>query len=106
MDKHTSESEWPQLATASDEVERAARSAGEAEQEGTAVDERAKDDLLAVNASARKLARQLDMLSQRYDSGNVLEPSDVHVALDQAAAAAEDLATCTKAAARAIEDQS
>jgi hypothetical protein len=57
-----------------------------------------------TDASAR-LARALDALATEYDAPGLGDPSTVHVALDQAAAAAEDLGACTKLAARAIESE-
>ncbi|GAB3291108.1 hypothetical protein [Parasphingorhabdus pacifica] len=102
MDRQTSESAWQQLSTAADEVGKVSRPpelVGDAEES-----ERVQRNLRAVTVSARKLARFLDALAQRYDSPNAAEPSDAQVALDQAAAAAEDLATCSKAAVRAIEE--
>ena len=64
----------------------------------------ARDALLVVTAAGARLARQLDMLANEYDAPGLVEPSAVHIALDQAAAAAEDLGNCTKVAAQAIED--
>ncbi|SFS81998.1 hypothetical protein [Saccharopolyspora flava] len=65
---------------------------------------RARDALLDLSAASARLARQLDLLAA--DSGGAgAEPPEVHVALDQAAAAAEDLGNCTRVAARAIEDE-
>lgn len=63
----------------------------------------AREALLAVTAAGARLARQLDMLASRYATPNAAEPSAVHVALDQAAAAAEDLGNCAKVAAQAID---
>lgn len=65
---------------------------------------RARDALLDLSAASARLARQLDLLAA--DSGGAgSEPPEVHVALDQAAAAAEDLGNCTRVAARAIDDE-
>ncbi|MGP4018973.1 hypothetical protein [Saccharopolyspora sp. 5N708] len=65
----------------------------------------AKEALLVVATAGARLARQLDTLASAYASPNVAEPSEVQIALDQAAAAAEDLGNCAKVAARAIEDE-
>ncbi|MGI8313093.1 hypothetical protein [Saccharopolyspora hattusasensis] len=64
----------------------------------------AREALLAVTAAGARLARQLDLLAASYETPNAAEPSAVHVALDQAAAAAEDLGNCAKVAAQAIDD--
>ncbi|MEV0699748.1 hypothetical protein AB0I53_17830 [Saccharopolyspora sp. NPDC050389] len=63
----------------------------------------AREALLAVTAAGARLARQLDMLASAYHSPHAGQPSEVNVALDQAAAAAEDLGNCAKVAAQAIE---
>ncbi|QUH06128.1 hypothetical protein HUO13_21195 [Saccharopolyspora erythraea] len=65
----------------------------------------AQEALLLVTAAGNKLARQLDLLANRYSGAGLVQPSEVQVALDQAAAAAEDLGNCTKVAAQAIEDE-
>ncbi|CAM02812.1 hypothetical protein [Saccharopolyspora erythraea] len=65
----------------------------------------AQEALLVVTAAGNKLARQLDLLAHRYSGSGLVQPSEVQVALDQAAAAAEDLGNCTKVAAQAIEDE-
>ncbi|PKW17381.1 hypothetical protein [Saccharopolyspora spinosa] len=64
----------------------------------------AREALLAVTTAGARLARQLDILASSYETLNAAEPSAVHVALDQAAAAAEDLGNCAKVAAQAIDD--
>ena len=102
MGKESSESAWQQLATATGGVGRAARSAASPSADEV---QEVQEDLREVTASAHRLAQFLDTLANRFDSTHPAEPSDAHVALDQAAAAAEDLATCSKAALLAIEDQ-
>ncbi|RKT88192.1 hypothetical protein SAMN05421805_101370 [Saccharopolyspora antimicrobica] len=64
----------------------------------------AREALLHITATSARLARQLDGLAAACEQPNSTEPSEVHVALDQAAAAAEDLGNCTKVAAQAIYD--
>ncbi|MCI2416478.1 hypothetical protein MOQ72_03505 [Saccharopolyspora sp. K220] len=64
----------------------------------------AREALLIVTAAGARLARQLDILASAYASPDVAEPSEVQIALDQAAAAAEDLGRSAKVAAQAIED--
>ncbi|GAA4881158.1 MULTISPECIES: hypothetical protein [Saccharopolyspora] len=66
--------------------------------------EAARQALLALTAAGARLARQLDTLAARYESTSVAEPSATQVALDQAAAAAEDLGLSTRVAAQAIEE--
>lgn len=64
-----------------------------------------REALLAITATSARLARQLDgLVAACKQPANSTEPSAVHVALDQAAAAAEDLGNCTKVAAQAIYD--
>ncbi|MFC7340252.1 hypothetical protein [Saccharopolyspora griseoalba] len=65
---------------------------------------RAREALLDLSAASARLARELDQLAADTARGGI-EPADSHVALDQAAAAAEDMGNCTRAAARAIEDE-
>ncbi|MGW1675907.1 hypothetical protein [Saccharopolyspora sp. NPDC002376] len=64
----------------------------------------AREALLVITATSARLARQLDGLASTFKQPNTAEPSAVHVALDQAAAAAEDLGNSTKVAAQAIYD--
>ncbi|MDA3643042.1 hypothetical protein LZ318_19780 [Saccharopolyspora indica] len=64
----------------------------------------AREALLLITATSARLARQLDGLAAACEQPNSTEPSEAHVALDQAAAAAEDLGNCTKVAAQAIYD--
>lgn len=65
----------------------------------------AREALLLLTSTAAGLARQLDMLANAYASPGVAESSELHTALDQAAAAAEDLGTCTSVAAQAIVEE-
>lgn len=65
----------------------------------------AREALLMLTSTAAALARQLDMLANTYASPGVAESSELHTALDQAAAAAEDLGTCTSVAAQAIVEE-
>jgi prefoldin subunit 5 len=88
------------IAQAGQQLESSARSLDRTPAEITT----ARDALLAVTAAGARLARQLDVLASAYKTSNIAEPSAVHVALDQAAAAAEDLGNCTKVAAQAIDD--
>ncbi|MGW3469662.1 hypothetical protein ACWDKQ_14590 [Saccharopolyspora sp. NPDC000995] len=87
------------IAQTGGKLEQSAREAG-APPEITA----AREALLAVTAAGARLARQLDIMASSYETPNAAEPSAVHVALDQAAAAAEDLGNCAKVAAQAIDD--
>ncbi|MBB5158379.1 hypothetical protein [Saccharopolyspora phatthalungensis] len=87
------------IAQAGRKLEGSARGVGQTPVEVTA----AREALLVVTAAGARLARQLDVLASAYESSNVAEPSTVHVALDQAAAAAEDLGNCAKVAAQAID---
>lgn len=64
----------------------------------------ARDALLDIAGRGHRLAHLLDSLAYRYAAPGRARPPDAHVALDQAAAAAEDLGNCAKAAAHAIED--
>jgi hypothetical protein len=65
---------------------------------------RAREALLDLSAASARLARELDQLAADAHKGGIV-PTDSHVALDQAAAAAEDMGSCTRAAARAIADE-
>lgn len=68
-------------------------------------DERAAahEALLTLTAASGRLAQALDVLASEYAVPGRAEPSTAHIALDQAAAAAEDLSACTRLAARAID---
>ncbi|MCX2730262.1 hypothetical protein OOZ19_08425 [Saccharopolyspora sp. NFXS83] len=65
----------------------------------------ARDALLDVAVRGHRLALVLDGLAHRYATPGTARPSEAHVALDQAAAAAEDLGNCAKAAAAAIAEE-
>ncbi|GAA2794269.1 hypothetical protein [Saccharopolyspora taberi] len=91
------------IASASEGLELAAR-----RQAGTPAEiDAAREALEVVTAAGNGLARQLDALSNRFSEAGaaLVRPSEVHVALDQAAAAAEDLSHATRVAAQAIADQ-
>lgn len=64
-----------------------------------------REALLRVTAAASHLARVLDGLADEHRPSSVERTPDVLVALDQAAAAAEDLASCTRSAASAFDDE-
>jgi hypothetical protein len=64
----------------------------------------AREALLVIAAAGARLAHQLDALASTYESPNATEPSEVQIALDQAAAASEDLGNCARVAAQAIEE--
>jgi hypothetical protein len=65
---------------------------------------RVRSTLLRLTTASERLTGLLDALASHYDLPGRAEPPTMHVALDQAAAAAEDLATCAKAAAEATDD--
>lgn len=65
---------------------------------------RVRATLLRLTTASERLTDLLDALASHYDAPGRAEPPTMHVALDQAAAAAEDLATCAKAAAEATDD--
>ncbi|GGI91282.1 hypothetical protein GCM10011581_30430 [Saccharopolyspora subtropica] len=89
------------IAQAGRRLEESSRRLAESPEELTT----ARDALRLLTAVGSRLARQLDTLANAYSTPNQAEPSAVHIALDQAAAAAEDLGNCTKVAAQAIEDE-
>ncbi|MEU6133139.1 hypothetical protein ABZ805_28505 [Saccharopolyspora sp. NPDC047091] len=64
-----------------------------------------RDALLDVAVRGHRLALLLDGLARRHATPGTARPADAHVALDQAAAAAEDLGNCVQAAAAAIAEQ-
>lgn len=66
---------------------------------------RRRETLWRVITASKQLARSLDALARQYDEPTAAEPSAVHVALDQAAAAAEDVATCAKVAVQALDER-
>ena len=66
----------------------------------------AQDALVGVAAAGRRLAKALDGLATQYERPHANRSSEVHIALDQAAAAAEDLANSTRIAAQALADES
>src|SRR5690606_14176909 len=88
------------IAQAGGQLETSARHIKSTEELATA-----QEALFAITRAGARLARQLDLLANEYESPSLSEPSAVYVALDQAAAAAEDLRNCTKVAAPAIEDR-
>ena len=106
----TSSSGWRELGATADAIARAsedvdrlvARTPGSPEELAAA-----REALQVVTVAGNRLARQLDVLSNRYAAAGsaLVAPSEVHVALDQAAAAAEDLSHATRVAAQAIADQ-
>lgn len=103
MDEQRPESAWRELVMTEEGASTSARST---QVPGVPEDpEHVRDRLLEITSSAFSLARFLDGLASQYHRVGTARPSDVHVALDQAAAAAEDLATCTKAAVLALEDE-
>lgn len=59
--------------------------------------------LLVLTDAGHQLARTLDSLADYYDAPGVPEPTTVYVALEQAAAAAEDLGVCIRRAAQALD---
>lgn len=65
----------------------------------------AQDALVGVAAAGRRLAKALDGLASQYERPHANRSSEVHIALDQAAAAAEDLANSTRVAAQALADE-
>lgn len=101
-------SRWQELRTTA-EAQRGAGEQLEAASGRAAVSDadraRARESLLMLTSTAAALARQLDMLANTYASPGVAESSDLHTALDQAAAAAEDLGACTSVAAQAIVEE-
>ncbi|MGW5641490.1 hypothetical protein ACWEV3_03535 [Saccharopolyspora sp. NPDC003752] len=100
-------SRWQDVGTTGEVISQAGRELERAARKGRAPGEpaAAREALLAVTAAGARLARQLDMLAAAYKTPNPAEPSELHVALDQAAAAAEDLGNCAKVAAQAILDE-
>ncbi|RCW46174.1 hypothetical protein DFQ14_102477 [Halopolyspora algeriensis] len=62
-----------------------------------------RDALLTVTEVGTKLAKLLDALATQYENPGVPEQRVAHLALDQAAAAAEDLGACTRRAAQALQ---
>ena len=64
-----------------------------------------QDALLGVASAGRKLAKALDGLANQYERPHANQSSEVHIALDQAAAAAEDLAHSTRIAAQSLAEE-
>lgn len=60
------------------------------------------ETLLTVTEVGTKLAKLLDALAAQYKKPGVPEQRAAHLALDQAAAAAEDLGVCSRRAAHAL----
>lgn len=71
---------------------------------GTRIDpeQGSRESLLDVTEIGRQLAALLDALAEEYDHPGIPEQRTVQVALDQAAAAAEDLSACVYRAAEAM----
>lgn len=63
----------------------------------------AHDALLTVTEVGTKLANLLDALAAQYENPGVPEQRMVHLALAQAAAAAEDLGVSSRTAAQALQ---
>ncbi|MFR9729754.1 hypothetical protein ACL03H_11040 [Saccharopolyspora sp. MS10] len=61
-----------------------------------------RDALLDVAVRGHRLAHALDDLALRYATPGTARPAAAHVALDQAAAAAEDLGNCVRDAVAAL----
>jgi hypothetical protein len=107
MDGSTAASVWNEVAETNEVIAQAATTFNSDAVETTSEQgdlDRAREALLVLTSASKKLARLLDALASHYDAPDMPEPPKVHVALDQAAAAADDLGTCAKAAARAIDD--
>ncbi|MGJ7908430.1 hypothetical protein ACOQFL_18350 [Actinopolyspora sp. H202] len=67
--------------------------------------ERSHELLRTVTLIGDRLAVLLDGLAKRHENPGVPEQRAVHLALDQAAAAAEDLGECARRAARTLEEE-
>lgn len=65
----------------------------------------AREMLESVTAIGARLARLLDNLATQYEVPGVPEQHSVQVALDQAAAAAEDLGSCARRAVQTLQEQ-
>lgn len=65
----------------------------------------AREMLESVTAIGTRLARVLDSLATQYEIPGVPEQHAVHIALDQAAAAAEDLGACARRAVQTLQEQ-
>lgn len=97
--------QWHNLSTAAEVVEQAAGKHDELHggvRSDTSSAE-AHEVLLRVTSAGRHLAALLDDLADQYGAIPQLEPTALSVALDQAAAAAADMAACTSFAARSLD---
>ena len=65
----------------------------------------ARDALLVLTTAGDRLAKLLDALASYYDAPGMPQPTSAYVALEQAAAAAEDLGVSTRRAAQALRGQ-
>lgn len=103
----SSVSAWHDVATAAEVIAQAAGTHERLAAADNVAEERAeaRDVLLRVTAAGKQLARVLDELADHYGVPAAAEPSAAYIALDQAAAAAEDMGACTTVAAQAIQDQ-
>lgn len=117
MDGSVTSSVWTEVAEVNEALAQSAFDENRLFHENKTFDENGVDDasvhadlarvrttLLRLTTASERLTGLLDALASHYDAPGRAEPPTMHVALDQAAAAAEDLATCAKAAAEATDD--
>jgi hypothetical protein len=107
MDGNTAASVWNEVAETNELINHAVTVFDRDAVSGVAARDdlaRVRETLVMLAVASEKLARMLDALAGYYDAPDMPEPPTMHVALDQAAAAAEDLGTCAKVAIETIDD--
>lgn len=106
MESQAGAKRWREANTGSETADRAARRVEEATRTAPEEVSSGQEALMGVAAAGRRLAKALDGLATQYERPHANRSSEVHIALDQAAAAAEDLANSTRIAAQALADES
>ncbi len=105
MESQPGAKRWRETNAASGTADQAARRVEEVTSTAPEEVSTAQDALIGVATAGRKLAKALDGIAAQYERPYANRSSEVHIALEQAAAAAEDLANSTRIAAQALADE-
>lgn len=106
MEGKTGTTEWSVVAHDAGELARAVESLGSIRTQPAAERERAAYDvLISLTAVGSRLANLLDDIAAQFEHPGIPEQRATHIALDQAAAAADDLGACARRAADALASE-
>ncbi len=104
MDRTTETPTWSVVAHDADRLKQAVREL-DAEQDTETKYEIAYELLRTVTVIGERLATLLDGLAKRYENPGIPEQRSAHIAMDQAAAAADDLGECARRAVQTLRDE-